>query len=89
MNSPAASSDPSRNRVHLEIGSPGPKQPQLICWPASLACTMAEKKTTRNNETRVEEIRSQKPKISQRPSATSAAGSVRASGSTKRNGTRW
>src|ERR1035441_614323 len=80
-NSEPASIEPSRNSVHLEIGSPGPKQPQLISWWLRKACSMAAKKIARVSETAVAERRSSQPKISNRPSATSNHGMVRARGS--------
>src|ERR1019366_9371318 len=48
-----ASMEPSRSSVHLEIGSPGPKQPQLIAWWLRKACSMAAKKIARVSETAV------------------------------------
>src|ERR1035438_2722810 len=80
-NSEPASIEPSRSSVHLEIGSPGPKQPQLIAWWLRKACSMAAKKIARVSETAVAEMRRKRPKISNKPSATSNQGTVRASGS--------
>src|ERR1035438_7400687 len=69
-NSETASIDPSRTSVLQEIGSLGPKQPQLISLPPANARTIRLKKTSSSNDVLTVEQRNHRPAINNSPIST-------------------
>ena len=87
--SDVASKPPSRSSVTQEMRSPGPKQPQSICMPFSIALIIRLKKTTSSRDVLNVEARRHKPATNDIPSRSSHQGSPRATNSTAHEGSTW